>query len=111
LTFRYCCVLTITKSVIWLHRPYSIAATQSPEWKFKVPGKIQWAYTNKNYSSYLHNPQLNLQQLRIPKMPGLARDKWKDVLKHLLEDVLGLPEDSDIWKGLAHHTRGVSRPA
>jgi len=36
-------------------------------------------------------------------MPELARDKWKDALKHLLEDVLGLPEDSNIWKGLAHH--------
>jgi len=42
-------------------------------------------------------------------MPVLARDKWKDALKHLLEDVLGLPEDSDAWKGLAHHAGGVDQ--
>jgi len=42
-------------------------------------------------------------------MPGLSRDKWKDTLKHLLKDVLGLPEDSNIWKGLAHHARGVDQ--
>jgi len=42
-------------------------------------------------------------------MPGLARDKWKDALKHLLEDVLGLPEDSNIWKELAHHAGGVDQ--
>jgi len=41
-------------------------------------------------------------------MPG-ARDKRRDMLKHLLEDVLGLPEDSDIQKGLAHHTGGVDQ--
>jgi len=42
-------------------------------------------------------------------MTGLARDKQKDTLKHLLEDVLGLPEDSDIWKVLAYHTGGVDQ--
>jgi len=42
-------------------------------------------------------------------MPGLARDKWKDALKHLLKDILGLPEDSNIWKGLAHHAGGVDQ--
>jgi len=42
-------------------------------------------------------------------MPGLARDKQRDALKHLLEDVLGLPEDSDVWKGLAHYAGGVNQ--
>jgi len=42
-------------------------------------------------------------------MPELARDKWKDALKHLLEDVLGLPEDSNVWRGLAHHAGGVDQ--
>jgi len=73
-------------------------------WKFKVPGKIKQACTKKNYSSYCHDLW---PSLRIPKMPGLARDKQKDMLKHLLEDVLGLPEDSNVWKGLAHNARGV----
>jgi len=42
-------------------------------------------------------------------MPELARDKWKDALKHFLEDVLGLPEDSNIWKRLAHQAGGVNQ--
>jgi len=42
-------------------------------------------------------------------MPDLARDKQKEALKHLLEDVLGLPEVSNVWKGLAHHAGGVDQ--
>jgi len=42
-------------------------------------------------------------------MTGLAADKQKDALKHLLENVLGLPEDNSIWKGLANHVGGVKR--
>jgi len=42
-------------------------------------------------------------------MSELARNKQKDALKHLLEEVLGLPEDSNVWKGLAHHAGGVDQ--
>jgi len=42
-------------------------------------------------------------------MPGLARDKQKDTLKHLLKNVMGLPEDSNIWKGLECHAGGVDQ--
>jgi len=42
-------------------------------------------------------------------MPQLARDKHKEAVKHLPEDVMGLPEDNKVWKALAYHTGGVNQ--
>jgi len=42
-------------------------------------------------------------------MTILATDKQKDALKHLLENVLGLPEDTGIWKALANFAGGVDQ--
>jgi len=42
-------------------------------------------------------------------MTILATNKQKDALKHLLENVLGLPEDTGIWKALANFAGGVNQ--
>jgi len=42
-------------------------------------------------------------------MPQLAWNKCKDAVKNLLEDVMGLPEDNDVWKALAFHASGTDQ--
>jgi len=57
----------------------------------------------------VHTTTNSALDLGILKTPELARDKQKDALKHLLKEVLGLPEDSNVRNGLSHHAGGVDQ--